>query len=64
MDNNLRQLVKEIECHLDQFTSKEGKTFNRLVFTFNGVDISTQFIDNNGALKVLLKDKGYTLYEN
>ena len=57
------KIVKEIVCNLDQFTSKEGVTFNRLVFTLEGEVISTQFIDNNGALKLLLKGMGYELYE-
>lgn len=57
------KIVKEIVCNLDQFTSKEGVTFNRLVFTLEGETISTQFIDNNGALKLVLKGLGYELYE-
>jgi len=59
----MTKVVKEIVCNLDQFTSKEGVTFNRLVFTLEGETISTQFIDNNGALKLVLKSLGYELYE-
>lgn len=59
----LKQYVKEITCHLTQFTSKEGVTFNKLDFEIDGTPIATKFIDGDGALKLVLKNLGYTLYE-
>lgn len=59
----LKQYVKEITCHLTQFTSKEGVTFNKLDFELEGETIATKFIDGEGALKLVLKQLGYTLYE-
>jgi len=58
------QLVKQCQTYLTTFTSKEGKTFNKLEFRIDGATIGTIFIDTNGALKLLLKNMGYKLYED